>query len=349
METLLDLNTIRCQHGDQMVVQELSLRVRKGELVSLLGPSGCGKTTILRAIAGFLPLSGGEISLDGQVISRNGFTLAPEKRQIGLVFQDYALFPHLNVTDNVGFGLNRMPSRQRGERVEELLILVGLQGMGRRYPHELSGGQQQRVALARALAPQPRLLLLDEPFSNLDVDLRERLRRDVRDILLSQGVTAILVTHDQEEAFSWGSRAGVLFQGALQQWGDVFDLYHQPSNRFVADFIGQGVLIPGVMVAPDIIQTNFCRLRGDCAYPMSQGTPVEILLRPDDIVPDPSSPLTAQILRKEFKGADILYTLHLEDDRHLLSLFPSRSDHKVGDRVHICINPTHLVVFPLPQ
>ncbi|MBF0612339.1 MAG: ABC transporter ATP-binding protein [Magnetococcales bacterium] len=346
MDILLELNAIRCQHGDQVVVQELSLLVRKGELTSLLGPSGCGKTTILRAIAGFLPLAGGEILLDGQVISRAGFTLPPEKRQIGLVFQDYALFPHLSVAGNVAFGLNNLPRNDALQRVRQLLAMVGLQGLEERYPHELSGGQQQRVALARALAPQPRLLLMDEPFSNLDVDLRERLRREVRDILLSQGVTAILVTHDQEEAFSWGNRAGVLFEGALQQWGEVFDLYHQPSNRFVADFIGQGVLVPGVMVEPDLVQTNFCRLRGDCAYRLGQGIPVEVLLRPDDIIPVPHSDIIAQVVRKEFKGADILYTLAMNDGMELLSLFPSRSDHKIGEKVHICINPTHLVVFP---
>ncbi|MBF0309746.1 MAG: ABC transporter ATP-binding protein [Magnetococcales bacterium] len=346
MANLLELNRIRCRLGAQAVIQEITLHIHPGELASLLGPSGCGKTTLLRAIAGFIPLESGEIRLDGQVISRPGFTLPPEERQIGLVFQDYALFPHLDVAANIAYGLRKLPRAQQRQRVDELLELVGLGGLHRRHPHELSGGQQQRIALARALAPRPRLLLLDEPFSNLDVDLRERLRREVRDILLSQGQTGILVTHDQQEAFSWGQRAGVLHQGELQQWGDCFDLYHQPSNRFVADFIGEGVILPGTLLAPSLVQTSFCTLDGDCAYPFGPNAPVEILIRPDDVIPDPASPLTGRVLLKEFRGSEILYLLQLPGNTRLMALFPSRIDLPVGAEPHLCISPAHLVLFP---
>ncbi|MBF0184549.1 MAG: ABC transporter ATP-binding protein [Magnetococcales bacterium] len=346
MAVLLQLDHLSCRLGEQTVVDHLSLQVKEGELVSLLGPSGCGKTTLLRAIAGFVPASNGSIILDKQIISRPGFVLPPERRQIGLVFQDYALFPHLTVSDNIGFGLRHLSRTERKQRVNDMLELVGLQDLPLRHPHQLSGGQQQRVALARALAPQPRLLLLDEPFSNLDVDLRERLRRDVRDILIRQNMTGILVTHDQHEAFSWGNRAGVLHQGVLQQWGDVFDLYHQPANRFVADFIGEGVLLAGQMVTPAIVQTGFCTLDGNVAYPYAQGTRVDVLLRPDDVIPDPSSPLVGEVLLKEFRGSEILYHLGLPDGTRLPALFPARIDLAPGNRVHFCIQPEHLVLFP---
>lgn len=343
---LLEVNDIGCRLGQQTVLENLTLHVRQGDLVSLLGPSGCGKTTLLRAIAGFVPVTEGEIILDGGIISRPGFVLPPEKRQIGLVFQDYALFPHLNVTENVSFGLRHLAKEERLQQVATMIKLVGLVGLEKRHPHQLSGGQQQRVALARALAPQPRLLLLDEPFSNLDVDLRERLRREVRDILASQGITGILVTHDQHEAFSWGARAGVLHQGVLQQWGDVFDLYHYPANRFVANFIGEGVILPGSLLSPEIVQTGFCTLEGNISHPYGTGAKVDVLLRPDDVIPDPSSSLVGIVILKEFRGSETLYTFRLVDGTKLPALFPSRIDIELGASVNICISPEHLVIFP---
>ncbi|HBS80276.1 MAG TPA: iron ABC transporter ATP-binding protein, partial [Pseudomonas sp.] len=199
-EPLLHLRDLACGYGEQSIVQNLNLHLNRGDIGCLLGPSGCGKTTTLRAIAGFEHVNDGEIQLGSEVLSRRGFTLAPEKRRVGMVFQDYALFPHLTVTENIAFGIRKHPQSQR--IVREMLDLVHLSPLGKRYPHELSGGQQQRVALARALAPEPELLLLDEPFSNLDGDLRRRLSHEVREILKARGTSAILVTHDQEEAFA---------------------------------------------------------------------------------------------------------------------------------------------------
>lgn len=229
--------------GRQAVVEDFSLSLEKGHIGCLLGASGCGKTTVLRAIAGFEPLRSGRIILDGKVLSSAGFQLEPEHRGVGMMFQDYALFPHLTVEKNIGFGLRRLDSAERTRRVAELLHLVGLEGTERRYPHELSGGQQQRVALARALAPEPDLLLLDEPFSNLDIDTRERLAFEVRDILKSTGHTALLVTHNQAEAFAIADRIGVMQEGVIVQWDTPYGLHHAPANDFVADFIRREALM----------------------------------------------------------------------------------------------------------
>lgn len=242
-DLLLNLKDLACGYASQKVVQDLDLHLNAGDIGCLLGPSGCGKTTTLRAIAGFEPVLAGQIELGGEVISRPGFTLAPEKRRIGMVFQDYALFPHLSVADNVGFGIRKHPQRER--LVRELLELVKLDHLAARHPHELSGGQQQRVALARALAPEPLLLLLDEPFSNLDVELRRSLSQEVREILKARGTSAILVTHDQEEAFAVCDHIGVFKEGHLEQWDTPYNLYHEPLTPFVASFVGQGYFIRG--------------------------------------------------------------------------------------------------------
>ena len=342
---LLNLENVECRYDDKTIVKNFSFHLRHGAMACLLGPSGCGKTTILRAIAGFEPLHQGTIKLDGETVSRPGSTLAPEKRGLGMVFQDYALFPHLNVTENICFGLRRHSSAEKSATAQELLSLVGMEGMGDRYPHELSGGQQQRVALARALATRPKLILMDEPFSNLDVELRERLGLEIRDILKQQGIASILVTHDQHEAFALGEVVGIMRQGELLQWDTPFNLYHEPVNRFVAEFIGQGTFIEGRLISPDVVETAFGIIRGDRAYPWPGGSAVDVLLRPDDIVPDETSDLKAKVINKAFKGASTLYTLQLSTDIKLLSLFPSHQDHPIGSRVGIRIEADHLITF----
>ena len=232
----------------QAAVHGVSLGLHAGDIGVLIGPSGCGKTTLLRAVAGLEPVSSGEIRLTKSVVSSATLSVPPEQRRIGMVFQDYALFPHLSVGRNVAFGIHQLPRAEQAARVAEVLQLVGLEGSENRYPHELSGGQQQRVALARALAPRPQLMLLDEPFSNLDVDLRERLAHEVRGILKAAGATALFVTHDQFEAFAIGDVIGVMHEGHLHQWDDAYTLYHRPATRFVADFIGHGVFAPATLV-----------------------------------------------------------------------------------------------------
>ena len=344
-ETLV-LKNIVCRYDDRAVVRGLSLRVNTAQLVCLLGPSGCGKTTVLRAIAGFHNLTDGEILISGRSVSHRGFTLPPEQRRLGMVFQDHALFPHLTVARNVGFGVrSRSPSAKQAI-VDEVLDLVGLQRVAGRYPHELSGGQQQRVALARALAPRPDLILLDEPFSNLDIELRERLGGEVRDILKRHGTTAILVTHDQHEAFALGDQVGVISEGRLLQWDTPYNLYHEPCCRFVADFIGQGVLLPGMLLQPDTVETEIGIIQGNRAYNWGKGARIDVLLRPDDIVPDPQSPLQAMVTHKAFKGAEILYSLRLPSGGKVLSLFPSHANHGIGEHVGIRVQADHLVAFP---
>lgn len=346
MDSLLQIKNIECRYHGHVVVHDVSLHVNQGNLVGLLGPSGCGKTTVLRAIAGFEPVYKGEIKLREEIVSSPGYTLAPHKRNLGMVFQDYALFPHLSVIDNVCFGLRNLSRSQRHRLAVEILELVGLQALHRRFPHELSGGQQQRVALARALAPKPEIILMDEPFSNLDVELRERLSTEVRDILKAQGITGIIVTHDQYEAFAIADRVGVMSGGSILQWDTPYNLYHEPADRFVADFIGQGYFLKGTLLSPDTLETEIGIIKGNRAYTFPKGTTVDVLLRPDDVVADQESKLVAEVVQYAFKGAEILYTLQLPTGGRILSLFPSHKYHAIGERVGIRIEADHLVCFP---
>lgn len=340
---VLELNQLACGYAGHPVVTGLDIHLRNGDIGCLLGPSGCGKTTILRAIAGFEPVTAGEIRLNGERLSSPTKNTPPEQRRVGMVFQDYALFPHLTVQDNIAFGISRHPERKR--IVEELLDLVKLNQLGRRYPHELSGGQQQRVALARALAPDPQLLLLDEPFSNLDGELRRRLSGEVREILKLRGTSALLVTHDQNEAFAVSDHVGVLRDGKLQQWDSPYNLYHEPATPFVASFIGQGYFIRGQLISPDTVQTELGVIRGNRAYKLPPGSAVDVLLRPDDIVGQADSELKATIIGKTFLGATTMYRLQLPTGSILEAIFPSHDDHAPGEAVGIRVAADHLVVF----
>jgi iron(III) transport system ATP-binding protein len=336
----------------QPAVDGVSLGLCSGEIGVLIGPSGCGKTTLLRAVAGLEPASAGAILVSGREVTGPGTQVPPERRQVGMVFQDYALFPHLGVAANVAFGLARGFTRdERRVRVAEVLELVGLAGSEQRMPHELSGGQQQRVALARALAPQPQLLLLDEPFSNLDVDLRERLAHEVRGILKAARATALFVTHDQLEAFAIGDRIGVMHEGRLHQWEDAYSLYHRPATRFVADFIGHGVFAPATLQRVGnqvVVHTALGALTDGAECPLPDAfaaSPCEVLLRADDIVHDDAAPVRAEILRKAFRGSEFLYTLRLATGEILLAHVPSHHDHSVGEWIGIRAQVDHVVTF----
>ena len=349
----LNLDRIDLAFGKHLVVRQLSLSLEKGRIGCLLGPSGCGKTTVLRCIAGFERVAAGSIRLDGALVSTPTHMLPPERRRIGMVFQDYALFPHLSVADNIAFGLRGEDAASRRQRVDALLALVGLSGQGGKFPHEMSGGQQQRVALARALAPRPSLLLLDEPFSNLDVELRERLSYEVRDIIKATDTTAILVTHDQHEAFAVADEIGIMHEGRIQQWDTPYNLYHRPANRFVADFIGQGAFLRGrvlddkrVQVELGVLNSSTPLVCGENCAACAHGSEVDVLLRPDDIVHDDASPLVAEVAHKAFRGADILYTLRLGSGARVLSLVPSHHNHAIGEHIGIRLDVDHVVTFP---
>ncbi len=349
----LDVAQLQVRYPDRArpSVDAVSFGLHAGEVGVLIGPSGCGKTTLLRAVAGLERVTAGEIRLAGAVVSSASARVPPESRRIGMVFQDYALFPHLSVQDNVSFGLHHQARSEQQRRVREVLDLVGLASSAQRYPHELSGGQQQRVALARALAPAPQLLLLDEPFSNLDVELRERLALEVRGILKAANTTALFVTHDQMEAFAIGDVIGVMSEGRLHQWDDAYTLYHRPATRFVADFIGHGVFTPATLREVNnqiVVSTAVGELTdvAECPLPCAfTAGECDVLLRADDIVHDDDAPVKAEILRKSFRGSEFLYTLRLKTGETVMAHVPSHHDHKVGEWIGIRAEVDHVVTF----
>ncbi|GAC31472.1 ABC transporter ATP-binding protein [Paraglaciecola polaris] len=346
---MLSLSNICVAYDNKPVVNKVSFSIESGEIGCLLGPSGCGKTSILRAIAGFEPVSEGDIHLRGTLVAGADIHAEPERRKVGVVFQDFALFPHLNVGQNIAFGLHGHSALQKSQRVIELLALVGLPDISERFAHSLSGGQQQRVALARALAPRPDLLLLDEPFSSLDAELREELAQDIRRILKHEGTSALLVTHDQHEAFAMADAIGVLKGGQLLQWASAYQLYHRPADKFVAGFIGQGTLLPGTLIDNSMLQTELglFQLTAPQVTQFAGAKILDVLVRPDDIVHDDSSTNVAMVLSRAFKGAHILYELALNDDPafRVLCLAPSHHDHELGERIGIRLDLKHLVMF----
>lgn len=331
-------------------VADVSLSLQRGEILSLLGPSGCGKTTLLRMIAGFEPTDAGDIFIEGAQMNRR----PPEKRGVGMVFQDYALFPHLTVNQNVAFGLkggrrgDRKGKQHQAQRVQQVLSLVGLEDFGRRYPHELSGGQQQRIALARALAPAPSLVLLDEPMSNLDVQVRLRLRQELRDILKQSHTTAILVTHDQEEALSVADRIAVIRQGRVEQYGWPEEIYQSPASRFVADFVTQANFLPAQQRELDLWETEIGCLRaritglGQAQLQPNRG---EMMLRQEDIVlvPDPMG--NGLVRDRQFLGREHRYTIGLASGSQLLARMPVSQAIPVGTTVKVTLGQQTPQVF----
>ena len=341
----LELDGVSVELGGRRVVDDVSFALAEGDVACLLGPSGCGKTTILRAIAGFQAPAAGTIRIAGSDVASAAHQLSPEERRVGMVFQDLALFPHMTVRANVAFGMRRAGSRAVAARVAELLELVAMEPYADSYPHELSGGQQQRVALIRAMAPRPPVLLLDEPFSSQDTERRVQLAHEVREILKRDGITAVLVTHDQYEAFAIADRIGVIAEGRLRQWATAYDLYHTPADRFVAHFVGEGVFLCGNTLAGNVIQTELGTIRGELSEDMAPGTLIELLVRPDDLLHDDDSPNRATVVARDFRGADHLYTLRMPGNTRLLCLAPSHHDHAVGEEFGVRLRLDHLVIF----
>jgi iron(III) transport system ATP-binding protein len=323
-------------------IDHLSLELEKGEILALLGPSGCGKTTTLRLIAGFERPDAGLVEIGGQVMADGHMFVPPEQRGVGVVFQEYTLFPHLTVEENILFGLRKLSAQSRAQRLREMLETVGLTAFMQRYPHELSGGQQQRVALARALAPRPAVLLLDEPFSNLDADLRTQMLHEVYTILRELGTTAVFVTHDHEEAFMVADRVGVLNHGRLEQLGRPEEIYYLPTTRFVARFVGKANFIPGRVVGPTI-ETCIGIFPSPSHFP--QGATVEVMIRPDqlDVRPDPAG--NATVMSRRFRGADTLVVVQLSAGMMLHSHQSSALVLQPRERVMIVAHPTHVVAF----
>jgi iron(III) transport system ATP-binding protein len=347
--SLLELSGVTRRYRPQQppAIDDVSLTVSRGEILALLGPSGSGKSTLLRLIAGFEPPDAGSVAIDGRVVADAGMAVPPEERGVGIVFQDYALFPHLTVEANVAFGLHALDRGRRRERVRSFLELVGLPALARRYPHELSGGQQQLVALARALAPAPAVLLLDEPFSNLDADLRGQMRHDVEKILRETETTVVFVTHGQDEAFGIADRVGVLLRGRLEQIDTPETIYHRPASPFVAEFVGAATFVAGVVRGGGVVtDVGTFPLDGAAAPEAEAEVEVEVMIRPDDVTFVRSADGDAVIVHRDFRGTETVYCLALTGGRRLYSSQPSWATAAIGDRVRVEIRLEHVVTFP---
>ena len=322
--------------GPTTAVENLDLTVEQGQILVLLGPSGCGKTTTLRLLAGFDVPAGGTVEIGGRVVSGSGVFVPPEKRHVGMVFQDYALFPHMSVEDNIAYGLPRNPDRR--ERVRMAISMTGLRGLEKRMPHQLSGGQQQRVALARALAPGPGVLLLDEPFSNLDATLRDHVRRETKSILKNTDSTAIFVTHSREEALLMGDVVGVMEQGKMQQIGTPQSIFHAPSSLFVASFMGLSDFLPASL-SDGALWTEL----GPTPVPqgVSHHEDIRVMVRPDDVTLEPSESGQGVIEESTFQGAFYLYRVALASGNSIHAILPHTQEYTPGTRVYVYLSPGH--------
>ena len=328
------------------ILSNINFDLEESEIGCILGPSGCGKTSLLRAIAGFENLISGTILKDGVCISNNLENTSVQNRKMGMVFQDYALFPNMDIKSNIAFGLKDKTKVDKEARVNYLLDLVNLNKYKDKYPHELSGGEQQRVALIRALAPSPEILLLDEPFSNIDADIKENLVSDVRDLLKELSITSIIVTHDQYEAFNIADKIAIMNNGKIEQIGNAYDIYHKPVNKFVADFVGLGVFVPITKNKDENLETPLGLLDTtkfqDCEIHSKN---LQMLLRPDDIIHNDESSTKAVVIEKQFRGAEFLYKLLYNDKYPLLCYAPSHHNHKIGESIGIELEIEHYVIF----
>lgn len=343
-QVILHLQNVTKQFAENAfpAVDNVSLTLQQGDILGLLGPSGCGKTTLLRLIAGFERLQTGEIKIGEQIVCNTSTCIPAEQRDIGIVFQDYALFPHLNVAENVGFGLKNFAKQQKQKRVAEVLALVRLEGLEKRYPYELSGGQQQRVALARALAPQPQLMLLDEPLSNLDIQVRLSLREEVREILKAAGTSAIFVTHDQEEALAISDIVGVMRQGHLEQLGTPEEIYTHPASRFVAEFVTQANFLPAHRQG-NVWKTEIGSFELTANHTEDAG---EIMIRQEDFILKPANDAPVVVRTRRFLGREYQYCLQTPTGKELHARTIADVALPVGTRVELSIDGDRVKVFP---
>ncbi|MFC7199459.1 ABC transporter ATP-binding protein [Halospeciosus flavus] len=349
-DAVLCLDDVTKAYGTETAVTDVSIDIRDGELLTLLGPSGCGKTTTLRLMAGLERPTEGRIELADEPVADETTFVEPEERGVGIVFQDFALFPHLSTRENIAFGLTDADQEETDERVDELLDLVGLSGMGERRPDQLSGGQQQRVALARSLAPEPDILLLDEPFSNLDVRLRVEMREEVRRILKEAGVTAVSVTHDQEEALSISDRVAVMNDGQVEQVGDPEAVFEHPKSRFVASFLGQAGFL-SARVSQESIDTTIGSFQPDLLKGLADeyvGAMVDVLVRPDDLrlTPAPAeNEADGRIVQRQYTGPSFVYHVELANGDVVRCLHNHAENFDVGQAVHVDLVADHSLAW----
>lgn len=342
MSELLNISNLHCDYQGKAVLQGLSLSVAHNEILCLLGPSGCGKTTALKAIAGLMPTSRGEIAINDKQVNAKGVYVPPEKRQLGMIFQDYALFGHLSVADNVGFALSGITKAERQSKVDEMLTLVKLNHLAQRFPHELSGGQQQRIAIARALAYSPQLLLLDEPFSNIDTQVRFELIDEIRDILKARNMSAVFVTHSKEEGFAFADKMAVMAHGQIAQLDTPQQLFNQPNSRFVAEFLGKGVYLPASVTSANAVATLLGEVTSTAKLTMPVGSEGDLFVRPQFLQLTAAEHGLGIITHKTFSANGFHYQVAL-GELNLAVITTHCFD--LGQKVALKVAPHHLHLF----
>jgi iron(III) transport system ATP-binding protein len=342
--TKLNLESVKITLDSKVVLDNVNLKIDTGEIVSLMGSSASGKTSLIRSIAGFHNITSGVIKIDNQVIDDSNKYIDVAKRNVGVIFQDLALFPHLTVRENIYFGLNALDNVQKRKRAEKLENLLSIENIVNKYPNQISGGQQQRVAIARAIAPKPNLLLLDEPFSALDYELKDNLMSDIKKLIKSENITAMLITHSAEEAFKMSDKIAFISNNTITQFANPYDIYHRPASKEIANFFGISSYIKAKITDSSHIK---CIL-GDFVGMVDQynkDAKVDLLIRPDDIIHDDDSLFSAKVTEKTFRGSDFLYELELKDGQKIFCFAPSHHNHQVNEVIGIKLDLDHLVTF----
>ncbi len=345
MENLkLRIKNISYSIKDNAILNNLSLDIFSEDIVSIIGPSAAGKTTLLRIIAGFDRIDSGFLQLDDALVDNNETFVEPHNRKIGIIFQDIALFPHLNCKDNILFGISNQDNNTKNERLSYLSKILNIEGIKNKYPHEISGGQQQRVAIARALAPQPEIILLDEPFSALDEELKDQLIKDLKKLLKEEKITSIIITHNIKESFQISDKVAYLSSKKILQYDTPYDMYHRPKSREIANFCGIGSFLKGEVIDSSHIRTSLGILFGDTS-PFSKNDLVDVMVRPDDVIHDDNSTQSAKVIEKFFHGSDFLYKLQLSDGQNVLCYTPSHHNHSINEMIGIKAELDHLILF----
>ena len=345
MKTLkLKINNISYSIKDNKILENLSLDILSGDIVSIIGPSAAGKTTLLRIIAGFDRVNSGCVMLNDNLVNDDRIFIEPHDRKIGIIFQDIALFPHLSCKDNILFGISNQNLDTQAQRLTYLLNLLGIDEVANKFPDEVSGGQQQRVAIARALAPKPEILLLDEPFSALDEELKDQLIKDLKKLLKNEKITSIIITHNIKESFQISDRVAYLSSKKVLQYDTPYDIYHRPKSREIAKFCGIGSFLEGTVIDANHIKTSLGTLFGDTS-PFHKNDVVDVMVRPDDVIHDDHSTQSAKVIEKFFHGSDFLYKLELRDGQNILCFTPSHHNHSINEMIGIKAELDHLILF----
>jgi len=340
----LDIKNLSYNIDQAKILNNLDLSIDENEIISIIGPSASGKSSLIRIIAGFEQIDSGQIKLNDRIINSSQITVSPELRNIGIIFQDLALFPHLTCQQNIMFGMHNFSEKDQVDRTIHLQKLLSIVDISQKYPHEISGGQQQRVAIARALAPKPEILLLDEPFSALDEELKEQLIGDVKKLLKEEKITTIFVTHNIKEAFELSDKIGFLSQKKIIQYDKPYNIYHKPSNREIANFCGIGGFIKGIVIDKNHVSTSLGVFFGETS-PFAENTQVDVMIRPDDIIHDDDATQSAKVIEKIFHGSDFLYKLELHDGQNIFCYTPSHHDHSINEVIGIKSDIDHLILF----